>query len=55
MAAGGSETNYYYCLGELVAAGGSETESQHWIRSIRTRIWKPNNINRTGIDREIDR
>ena len=55
VAAGGSETESkgkdtlpVYISGELVAAGGSETESQHWIRSIRSRIWKPKNINRTG-------
>ena len=27
--------------GELIAAGASETETQDWIRSIRSRIWKP--------------
>ena len=44
----GKDTLFLNISGELVAAGGSETESQHWIRSIRSRIWKPKNINRTG-------
>jgi hypothetical protein len=26
--------------GELVAAGRSETETQHWIRGIRSRVWR---------------